>query len=132
MERAFRSALAAADLHPEDIVAIIAHGSGTKLNDESEVKALRRIYPTKTPPTTSIKGALGHVMGAAGLLNLAVATETVRSGHAPPTSPDSQAQAMELDLVLGGVRSVPSGRPVAACCAGFGGNNVVAIVGSGR
>lgn len=55
-----------------DIVAIKAHGTGTKDNDLSEGMGLSKVFGEKLPPVVSLKGALGHALGAAGTMETAV------------------------------------------------------------
>jgi 3-oxoacyl-[acyl-carrier-protein] synthase II len=64
---------------------IAAHGTGTKLGDESEAAALRGTFGDSMPVASSVKPATGHLVAAAGALNAAVAALAVRHGVAPPT-----------------------------------------------
>jgi 3-oxoacyl-(acyl-carrier-protein) synthase len=53
---------------------VIAHGTGTKLNDEVESRAIRSVFGEQSPPVMSYKGALGHPQGASGAVSVALAT----------------------------------------------------------
>ena len=69
--RAMDDAIKEADVSPEDIDYISAHGTGTASNDKIEVKALETVFGSgKVPPLSSIKSMIGHPMGAAGAIEL--------------------------------------------------------------
>ena len=126
VEFAVREALRSANVAAEDVVAVVAHGTGTTANDEPEADMIARVFG-QGPMVTSAKGAAGHVMGAAGLLNVAIGAEIWRGGLVPPTTGDSPARA---GLRLSGeVVSVEKRRPVLILASGFGGNNVAAVLG---
>ena len=63
-----------------------AHGAGTRAGDASEAAALREVFGAGDGPlASSVKPATGHLVGAAGALNLAVAALAVARGTVPPT-----------------------------------------------
>ncbi|MBE3141378.1 MAG: hypothetical protein IMZ53_12460 [Thermoplasmata archaeon] len=66
-----------------DIVAIKAHGTGTKDNDLSEGRGLVKLFGDKLPPVVSLKGAIGHALGAAGALETAVWLSCLEEGIIP-------------------------------------------------
>ena len=61
-----------AEISADDIVAIKAHGTGTRDNDLSEGRGLLKLFGAKLPPVVSLKGAMGHTLGAAGAVETAV------------------------------------------------------------
>lgn len=126
VELAIREALRVANVAPEDVVAVVAHGTGTAANDEPETDMIARVFGRR-PVITSAKGTIGHVMGAAGLLNVAIGAEVWRSGLVPPTMGDSPARAGLR--VSDEVVAVKKRCPVAILASGFGGNNVVVVLG---
>ncbi|GAB4335768.1 MAG: beta-ketoacyl-[acyl-carrier-protein] synthase family protein [Desulfobulbaceae bacterium] len=64
--------------------AINAHGTGTVYNDAMELTAFRSCWPDGAPPVHSVKGALGHCLGAAGVIEAAIAVRSLREQVIPP------------------------------------------------
>ena len=124
---AMQNALADAGLTPEDISYINLHGTGTPDNDLAESKALRRLFTT-LPPLSSIKGASGHSLAAAGAIEAVVATITLSSGLMP-----ANTGLQNVDPVLGLMPLVdPLEHPAKAVLSnsfGFGGNNGSLVFG---
>jgi len=83
VERAIHAALADAGVAPRDIGVIVAHGNGTRLSDSSEAAALRRVFGDAMPPVTAMKWAFGHLIAAAGILEMVVALHALRAGTVP-------------------------------------------------
>jgi len=82
--RAIEQALRLADIDASQIATISAHGTGTVYNDGMEMLAFKALFPTPLP-TYSIKGGIGHTMGAAGLIEVIIALKTLKHGCVPPT-----------------------------------------------
>jgi 3-oxoacyl-[acyl-carrier-protein] synthase II len=128
LARAIGQALDRACLAPEAIGSICAHGTGTPYNDAMEMKAFRRIFADRARPLYSVKGSIGHTLGAAGLVELAVALASLRAGLAPPS-----ANLREIDPEAEGWARVeatpaPGMRAVLSTNSGFGGINSALIV----
>ena len=68
-----------------EVGGISSHGTGTVYNDSMEMKAYKSIFADQPVPLYSIKGALGHTMGAAGLIETAVALRVLREKVIPET-----------------------------------------------
>ena len=87
VERALRGALEDADLAPEAIGYVNAHGSGTAANDGAEWNGIRRGLGSSASriPVSSSKGALGHAQGAAGSLEAIVTLLSMEHGVVPPS-----------------------------------------------
>lgn len=87
VERVIRMALADADLAPEDVDYISAHGTGTPANDRTECAAIRRVFGGYTDhlPVSSIKSMLGHTMGAASALEAIACVLAIHDNQVPPT-----------------------------------------------
>jgi 3-oxoacyl-[acyl-carrier-protein] synthase II len=123
--RAMQQALADADLKPEQVSYISAHGTGTPTNDRLETLALKRVFGETAYriPISSIKSMIGHTMGAAAAIEAAVCALAIRHDRVPPTmhldNPDPEC---DLDYVANSPRAHRV--EVALNNAyGFGGNN---------
>jgi 3-oxoacyl-[acyl-carrier-protein] synthase II len=81
MDKALHSAAAEA----QQVGFIAAHGTGTVYNDAMEMLAFRTVFRGRKLPVYSIKGAIGHTMGAAGLVEMIVALRALRENIVPPT-----------------------------------------------
>ncbi len=80
-----RQALKRADIEPEQVAAISAHGTATVYNDQMELTAFRTLFGERCIPMHSIKGAIGHTLGAAGGIEIALGLKCLESGQLPPT-----------------------------------------------
>lgn len=129
--RAFQDAYARAGMAPDDIDLVMAHGTGTALNDETEARALRDVFGLAAgrPLVTALKSLIGHTSGASGLMSLVTAVAALHAGHVPPTR-NCATPIAELDglrLVTG--RAAPAALRTAQVNAfGFGGVNAVAVL----
>jgi 3-oxoacyl-[acyl-carrier-protein] synthase II len=128
-KRAILKAIKDAELQPEDIDYVCAHGTGTPLNDVSETKALKLAlgeHAYKTP-VSSVKSMIGHLLGAAGALSAVATVKTLDTGCIPPTinqfTPDPEC---DLDYVPWKPRQA-NVRNVVVNGFGFGGQNSVAV-----
>ena len=123
-ERAIRLALVDADLAPEEVSYVNAHGTGTELNDRTEGGVIDRVFDVQ-PAVSSIKGTTGHAMGASGSIEAAVVVEAIRRHELPPNIGLSDLDPeIPLDDV---VREPREWEPAAAITNsfGFGGHNTV-------
>jgi len=81
---AISQAIDMAQISPDQIGAISAHGTATKFNDNMEILAFQSVF--KSPiPTFSIKGSLGHTMGAAGVLETIISIKALNQSKIPGT-----------------------------------------------
>jgi nodulation protein E len=85
--QAMRSALDDAGLTPTAVDYVNAHGTGTRLNDKTEVAALRAVFGDRlaTLPVSSGKSMFGHCLNAAGALEAVASLLALRDGLLPPT-----------------------------------------------
>jgi nodulation protein E len=83
---AMQAALVDAEMKPGEIGYVNAHGTGTRLNDRAESTAVHRVFADRPPPMSSVKGALGHTLSAAGGIEAAVTVMALREGVLPPTA----------------------------------------------
>ncbi|MFI5402742.1 MAG: beta-ketoacyl-[acyl-carrier-protein] synthase family protein [Planctomycetota bacterium] len=126
---AVRAAIADAGLSPVDIDYVNAHGTATDANDANETTVLKETLGARAReiPVSSVKGHLGHTMGAAGAIEIAVTALALERQRVPPT----------LFVVPGDPRCdldyVPQARDHAMRHAmtnsfGFGGQNAVLVL----
>jgi len=123
MIQAIEAALQMAELAPEDIQYINAHGSSTRQNDLHETNAIKAIWKERAPdvPISSIKSMIGHSLGAIGAIETAACALILQHGLIPPTinyrTPDPEC---DLDYVP----NVPREQAVqnlVSTASGFGG-----------
>jgi 3-oxoacyl-[acyl-carrier-protein] synthase II len=130
--RAMKGALENTGLKPDDIDVIYAHGTGTKLNDVSETKAIKKVFGDHAYKLaiTATKSMIGHTMGAAGIISAVAAALTLSEGVIPPTInysvPDPEC---DLDYVPNVARRQKV-RNLLINSFGFGGQNVVTVLGA--
>ncbi len=121
--RCMELALEDAQLTPADVSHINAHGTSTPLNDLAEAVAVRQVFGDDAPPTTSIKGHLGHSLGAAGALEGVASVLTLQNQLIPPTAGTTVIDPeIALDVVIGEPR-VADVDVVLSNSFGFGGHN---------
>ncbi|MGH3000975.1 MAG: beta-ketoacyl-[acyl-carrier-protein] synthase family protein, partial [Gaiellaceae bacterium] len=126
--RAIQLALDDAGLETTDVDYINAHASSTGLGDATETAAIKLALgdeTARTVPVSSIKGATGHCLGAAGAIEAAVTTLALRDQVLPPTiNYETPDPACDLDYIPESAR--PSTVEVALSNSfGFGGHNAV-------
>lgn len=131
IERAMRDALERAGRTPEDVDLVIAHGTGTAVNDPLECRLLSSVFGhgAASPLVTAVKGSLGHTSGAAALMSVDVGIRCLREGSVPPVvglrEPIPEAAGMSLVLDHWGFASL---RVVQVNAFGFGGVNAVTLL----
>ncbi len=129
MVRALTGALADGGVSAQDIQYVNAHGTGTAANDETETRAIKRVFGSHsaTLAVSSNKSMLGHALGAAGGLELVATLMGMREGIAPPTmnylGPDP---ACDLDYVPNEARPLRIDAALSSSFA-FGGLNAVLV-----
>lgn len=85
LSRAVSSALRSAGLSENEIGSVSAHGTGTIYNDSMEIRAIKKVFGKRPLPVYSVKGGTGHTLGAAGLLEIIIAFESLNRQVVPPT-----------------------------------------------
>jgi 3-oxoacyl-[acyl-carrier-protein] synthase II len=138
---AIRRALRDAQLSPEDVDYVNAHGTSTQLNDRAETAALKAAlgeYALRVP-VSSAKSAVGHLLGAAGAVESIATVLALGERMAPPTLGYEQPdEGMDLDYVPGSAkpfreRANGNGSRQAVALSnsfGFGGHNAVLCLGA--
>jgi 3-oxoacyl-[acyl-carrier-protein] synthase II len=128
--RAMRQALDDAQINPQDISYINAHGTSTQLNDKVETKAIKKVFGegAKEIPVSSTKSMTGHLLGAAGAIEFIACCLAIKHNIVPPTmnyeTPDPEC---DLDYVPNQARRAPVDIALSNSL-GFGGHNATLIV----
>ncbi|MEI8078420.1 MAG: beta-ketoacyl synthase N-terminal-like domain-containing protein [bacterium] len=129
--QALQQALRRAAVTPDTIAGIGAHGTGTVHNDQMELTAFRAVFGAAIPPVLASKGALGHTLGAAGGIELALGLQALAMQQAPPTV--GLRHPMEGAAALACSEAVAlRGECLLRCNSGFGGINAALVLGRGR
>ncbi|MGO9601048.1 MAG: beta-ketoacyl-[acyl-carrier-protein] synthase family protein [Isosphaeraceae bacterium] len=131
--KCLRGALRNASLEPEAIDYYNAHGTSTPLNDEVETQVIKTVFGNRASrlPISSIKGALGHGLGAAAAIEAAACVRAIRDQIIPPTINYLPDPELNLDYVPDRARPARLARVISSSF-GFGGTNNVLIFGDGR
>ena len=127
--RTIRWALEDADIQPEEVDYINAHGTSTPLNDLSETLAIKAVFGEHAyhVPVSSTKSMIGHAMGASGALEALACVMTLQSGIIHPTINQEQADPQcDLDYVPNEARRVDV-RIILKNSFGFGGQNACLV-----
>jgi 3-oxoacyl-[acyl-carrier-protein] synthase II len=118
-----------AAIAPSAIGHVNAHGTSTPLNDAAEAEAIRKVFGDDAPPVTSIKGVIGHTIGAAGAVEAIAGVLSIRDGVVPPTANHERRDAdIDVDVVAGEPRKIGP-LPFLSNSFGFGGHNASLIIG---
>jgi 3-oxoacyl-[acyl-carrier-protein] synthase-1 len=125
-EPVLQQALAAAAVPPSAIALVMAQAAGSRQNDAAEARALARVF-APLPPVVSLKPYVGHTLGAAGAVELALLLGAWREGFVPATAGFANPDA-ELSLVPSGREQAWRGGIAALDFIGFGGGQAVLIV----
>jgi len=127
--RAMRNALRRANLAPDQIDYINAHGTSTPKGDEIELGAVKRLFGDHAYKLSmsSTKSAIGHLLGAAGSVEAIFSILALREGVVPPTlNLDDPSPGCDIDLVPHKAKERPV-RYALSNSFGFGGTNASLI-----
>ena len=124
---AMTAALADARIGPDQIDYVNLHGTGSRINDAAEDAALVAVFgPGK--PCSSTKGWTGHALGAAGILEMAIAAQALAQGLLPGCLGMRRVDpALRSEVLTENVRRPL--RTILSNSLGFGGNNCSLILG---
>jgi len=124
---AIKKALESANLQPDEISYINAHGTGTEVNDLSEGKAVMMAFGAKIPPLSSTKAFTGHTLAAAGAVEAVVSILAIKNNFIPANLNFSERiHELSFDPVIKCLKNQPV-RHVMSNSFGFGGNNTSLI-----
>jgi 3-oxoacyl-[acyl-carrier-protein] synthase II len=125
---AMTAALRDSGYGPQDIVYVNAHGTSTPLNDRAETVAIKKVLGDGVP-VSSLKSAIGHLLGAAGAVEAIATILALRERVAGPTlNYEHPDEGLDLDYIPNEARTLDiNGRPAVALsnAFGFGGHNAV-------
>lgn len=127
IERCMHLALEDAGLSPQDIDYVSAHATSTVAGDREEAIAIANVFGGDVP-VSSLKGQLGHTLGASGALELSVVIEMMKHGVILPNfnleTPSEECAALNLP-------TAPLKKPIKTVlknCIAFGGVNAALII----
>jgi len=129
-QNAMRWAIEDAHLNPDEINYINAHGTGTRINDPTETRAIKQVFGKNAYqiPVSSTKSMIGHCMGAAGTLEAIACVKSLQEGVMHPTinleTPDPEC---DLDYVPGESREANL-QAALSNSFGLGGQNACLVV----
>lgn len=129
--RAMREALADANLSPDEIDYISAHGSGTQLNDKTETMSIKKVFGERaySIPISGTKSMHGHALGASGAFEIAITCLAMEHEYLPPTAnllhPDPEC---DLNYLPNEGRAARV-NAVLSNSFGFGGINACLVLG---
>jgi 3-oxoacyl-[acyl-carrier-protein] synthase II len=128
---AIELAMRDAEVEPQELDYVNAHGTSTPLNDRSETEAIKKALGDAAAdlPISSTKSTIGHLLGAAGAVEAIATAEALQERLAPPTLGfEERDEGLDLDYVPGEARRLTNGdgRLIGLSNSfGFGGHNAV-------
>ena len=129
IESCLATVLRRCELVPEDIDYYNAHGTSTIANDRVETQAIKTVFGPHAErlPVSSIKGAIGHSLGAASAIEAVICVRALRDQMIPPTLNHIGDPELDLDYVPNQARSADL-NIVMSASFGFGGTNNAVIM----
>lgn len=125
---ACRRALGTAGVTVDDIAGYHAHGTGTVQNDQMEAAAHAALFGGRDVPVSAVKGCVGHTLGAAGAIDVAVCTFILQQAVLPPvTNLRTIDPRARLPAIVGSRRPL-AGERLLVASAGFGGINAALVL----
>ena len=128
--RCMKMALRSGGVAPEEISYINAHGTSTPQGDVCETQAIKTVFGdhARKLVVTSTKGALGHMLGAAGAVESIICAKAIESGTVPPTiNIEKQDPQCDLDYAPHTARQMPVNAALNNSF-GFGGHNATVLL----
>jgi 3-oxoacyl-[acyl-carrier-protein] synthase II len=125
-----RQALASAGLNPDEIDYVNAHATSTPQGDRVETIAVKRVFGARAYqlPISSIKGATGHMMAGAGIVELIASLKSIREGIIPPTiNYENRDPDCDLNYIPNHAQRIAV-NTVLSNSFGFGGQNASIVV----
>ena len=126
--RAIGEALDDAQLAPADVGMIVAHGNGTPASDASEAAAIRRVFGAAAPPVTAFKWAFGHLIAAAGIVDVVLALAALGRRDVPGIATLARLDDDCADLPVSTAPQVPRSDVALILSRGFAGTDAALLV----
>jgi 3-oxoacyl-[acyl-carrier-protein] synthase II len=123
-----QAALADADLSPDDVGHVNAHGTSTPLNDAAEAEAITKVFGAGGVPVTSTKGVTGHLIGGAGAIEAVAALMAARTGRVPPTANHVRTEDGLTVAIVSGEPGASTAPVALSNSFGFGGHNATLVL----
>lgn len=128
--KSMENAIKDADIEPQDIGYINAHGTSTLYNDKFETQAIKKIFSdyAKEVPISSTKSMTGHLLGAAGAVEAIVCAKALEDSYIPATI---NHKVSDPDLGLNFVPNVGINKEIGYALSnafGFGGHNATLVI----
>ena len=127
---AITAALSRANASPADIDLIAAHATATPDNDAGEAAAVAAVFGPTSPPVVALKSHLGHTLGAAGAVELALSAVALIAGVVPPTAHTTAEDVAFPGLTLSTEPRRSPLRRTLNTSLGFGGANTAIVLES--
>jgi 3-oxoacyl-[acyl-carrier-protein] synthase II len=128
--RAVEQALRGAAQPIDAVAGISAHGTGTRYNDAMELAAFQRLFGSRFLPVGSVKGAIGHTLGAAGGIEAVLGLKALWESTLPPTRGCRHPEGWAEGRVAS--RPLPlEGEILLSTNSGFGGINAALLLARG-
>lgn len=130
-EKAIRRALEKANISAQKVDYINMHGTGTKLNDSMEAKAIDSVFGKYKVPVSTTKGITGHTLGAAAALELAICYAAITNQGLPVQLWDKEQdpELPSLNIVNPGDENQKKVNICLSNSFGFGGANACLVIG---
>ncbi|WP_405639307.1 beta-ketoacyl-ACP synthase II [Streptomyces uncialis] len=127
---AVEAALRDAGISGADVDYVNAHGTGTLLNDATETAVLRKVLGDRVTriPVSSTKSMTGHMIGAAGAVELVASIQVLRTGDVPPTLNCDEPIDPDINFVPHRAQHHDGLRTALSNSFGFGGHNAALVV----
>ncbi len=129
LSRAINKACEMAGRSAEEVGFVAAHGTATLYSDAMEMTAFREIFHGQARPIFSVKGGVGHTLGAAGLVQTLVAQRAIRLGVIPPTVGYSEGEETSQGWASDQAVELKPGKLALSTNSGFGGVNTAILLG---
>lgn len=125
---AIKKALKTACIEGREVGFISAHGTGTVYNDAMEIRAFRAVFKNEKIPVYSLKGGIGHTIGAAGLVETIIALRALKERKVPPTVNLEEVDNDAMGWAYLGQHPAGEIKKALVTNAGFGGINAALVL----